>query len=596
MEGYSGDPVAGVTCEKCDVCYDQYLELSRVVPSEIAALDQFVQACQNWQDGFDFFELFSANLTELTQLLSRVKLSNNSTVCQLRDSLNETRGLLNEISQILANIQSLDATNSIQNTQPVIQLAVGYLSSLQNISFDNFIEEFFLNERFYSVFARFNQSMILLDTSNSFFQTAKQLQVLLSKADASIGRIIQLYLSIDLSEFPDQLATLERYRNVVSEVSIAARISLCGGDSTECEDGTYQRLVVVATQLQNLISNLTERRGSLIEPLNSLTANRSIFEDLLSQLSSLSDVILPINITVCELVPLVHYAIGKVNASIEQPANVSELERVSSEILQLTISLTLSETTELVLFINNTLEQVLANEVILKSGVPSLELPAAYLTTLNTHYDRLQLLYDQLLALSPDVMTHTQSITEQISQLELLIEQITDLNEVVQQIITDVAVIDSQVPGIIERVSNLTADVETATVLREENQIRLSAVYIRASELNRTIETLGVKTSTLIPEADEIVTRTKNINNTVMERFRKLNQGYPRIQTLRDTLAVQLVKLRELQEFADSLSARQDALEALLTITEDNLDTNLLSGQLQEIDGTGKCLNYVRES
>ena len=578
------------------MCYDQYLELSRVVPSEIAALNQFIQSCQNWQDGFDFFELFRANLTELTQLISRAKLSNSTTVCQLRDSLNETRGILNELSQILTNIQLLDATDSVQNTEQIIQLTAAYLSGLQNVSFSNFIEEIYLNQPFYSYFSRFNESMLLLNTSNSFFQTAKLLQVILSKADASISRIIQLYLSIDLSEFPGQLATLERHRNAVSEVSIAARTSLCGVDSTQCEDGTYQRLVVVATQLQTLLANTIERRNSLIEPYNSLSENKSIFEDLLSRLSSLSDVILPINTSVCELVPLVHYAISRVNASIEQPADVSELERVSSEILQLTISLSLTETTEIVLLINSTLEQVLANEAILKSGIPSLQLPTAYLTALNSHYDRLQLLYEQLLALSPNVITSIQSVTEELSRLQLLIEQITNLNVIVQQIISDVAVIGSQVPGLLERVANITAVVERVTSLRENNQIRLSEINSRVIELRRIIETLGVKTSILIPEAEKIVTRTKNINNTVMERFSKLNKSYPRIQTLRATLAVHLVKLRELQAFADSLTARQDALEALLTRTEDHLDTHVLSGQLQEIDSTGKCLNYVRES
>ena len=595
-EGHRGDPVAGVACEECDVCYDQYLELSRAVPSEVAALDQFVQSCQGWQDGFDFFDLFRANLTELSRLISRVKLSNSSTVCQLRDSLNETRGFLYEISQILTSIQSLDATDTIEKTNILIYVAGGYLSNLKNLSLDNFIEEIYLNPRFYSYFAHFNQSMSLLNTSNSFFQIARRLQVILSKADASISRIIQLYLSIDLSEFPEQLATLERYRNVVSDVSIAARTSLCGGDDTQCNDGTYQRLAVVAIELQTLLTNLTERRSSLIEPLDSLTANKTIFENLLSRLSSLRDTILPINTSVCELVPLVHYAISRVNASIEQTADASELERVSSEILQLTISLTLTETTEIVLFINNTLQQVLDNELILKSGIPSLELPAPFLAALNTHYERLELLYTQLLALSPDVTTYTQSVAEQLTQLQLLIEQITNLSVTVEQIISDVTAIDEVVPGLIERVTNLTADVERVTALREENQIRLSAVNSRASELNRTIETLAVKTSTIIPEAEEIVTRTKNINNTVMERFRRLNESYPRVQTLRAMLAVHLVKLSELQTFADSLTARQDALEALLTRTEDHLDTHVLSGQLQEIDSTGKCLNYVRES
>ena len=188
----------------------------------------------------------------------------------------------------------------------------------------------------------------------------------------------------------------------------------------------------------------------------------------------------------------------------------------------------------------------------MKSGIPSLELPAPFLAALNTHYERLELLYTQLLALSPDVTTYTQSVAEQLTQLQLLIEQITNLSVTVEQIISDVTAIDEVVPGLIERVTNLTADVERVTALREENQIRLSAVNSRASELNRTIETLAVKTSTIIPEAEEIVTRTKNINNTVMERFRRLNESI--CETIKQ-LAVHLVKLSELQTSLSQLDA-----------------------------------------
>ena len=46
------NPVAGVACEECDVCYDQYLELSRAVPSEVAALKiSSYSPSQGWQDG-----------------------------------------------------------------------------------------------------------------------------------------------------------------------------------------------------------------------------------------------------------------------------------------------------------------------------------------------------------------------------------------------------------------------------------------------------------------------------------------------------------------------------------------------------------------
>ncbi|KAI6656439.1 Laminin gamma [Oopsacas minuta] len=595
-EGHRGDPVNGVACERCDVCYDQYIELTDVIPTEIAVLEEFVQSCQDWQDGFDFFDRLQANITQLRQLISQDKLSNSSTVCQIKESLLETRELLDEISQILITIQSLDFSETVQGTQQLIEFATfTFQSSLQNISLNNFIGPLLNSDFLDNPFTQFNQSIALLSTSNTFYQTAIQLQAVIFRVDALIGRIIQLYLSIDLTRFPNQLEVLEEYNNVISEVSITARASLCG-DSQECEDGTFQRLFVVANLFQSHITNLTERRSNLLEPLNALITNRSNFEDLLTRLNDVRGILIPLNTTVCELVPLVYDSITRVNISIEQSANVSELSRVSSEILQLSISLTVEEVMEIVVFINITFAEVIANNAYLSQGAIRLQLPEQFLRDLINHYDLLDGSYTELLALSPFVTTDNLSGRTQIEELQLLRNHVADLSAIVEQIIIDITMISEQSSIITVQVDNVTNIVEETLTLREENQKRLVDINERAIEVTRDIETLADKATSLTTQGAEIVEQTRNIGNTVIGRFNRLNESYPRLQALRATLEIQILKVRELEALADSITMRQDALETLLMTTEEHLDVHVLSGQLQEIDATGKCLKYIGET
>ena len=569
--------------------------LSAVVPAEIQALEAFAQSCQGWEAEFDFFERLQANITQLKQLISQDKLVDSASVCQLADSLRDTRAILNETSQILSSIGAADPSLSIQETQNIIELLAIQVSAAQVTPLTNFIETRLASLNQTELLAQFDTLYNLLSASNEFYLAARNLRNSLSNADIAISRSIDLFVSINITDIPSHIVTIEGHRNAITEVSVAARNSLCG-QSTQCLEGTFQRLVVVANLFQSHIRSLTERQGSLQEPLTSLIANKSTFEDLLSRLVTLRDVLIPISTSLCELVPVVQTSIESVNLCIQGSGDASELSRISNEILQLSISLTVSETTEIVLFINRTLEQVLSNEQILINEQSRLQLVQPFLESLITHQLLLNVSFAQLLSLSPGLTADSASAAEQVAELELLREHARNLSATVQRIIADLSDVIALLPSLTERVENASTNLGESLQLRASNQERLAYVSQRGRDTADNISSLIDRSTTLIPQGSQLAQIIQEISATITERFQKLNDSYPRIEALRIKLNGQVLKVNQLREFANSILSRQTALEALLERTEVHLDTHVLSGQLQEIDATGKCLNYIGET
>ena len=592
-DGYRGDPPNGVPCERCDVCYDQYLSLTAVVPAEIQALEAFVQSCKGWQSGFDFFDKLQANITQLKQLISQTKLSDAFLVCQLADSLRNTSGTISETSQLLAAIPAINPSLSFQETQHLIQVIVGHAALHPESQFINFLDP--VVDQTAQFVAQFSLLSSLLNTSNTFYSAARDIRVSLSSADIAITRSIELYLTINSTEFSGQIETIEEHRNAVAEVSVVASASLCG-QSTQCLDGTYQRLVVVANLFQSHIRNLESRENDLLEPLSALIANRSVFEDLTGRLVVLRDILIPINMSLCQLVPVLETSIDSVNICIQQSADASELSRVSTDILRLTISLSVSEVTEIVLFINRTLDQVLANEQILNSGQSKLQLVQPFLDSLINNQLLLNESFARLLALSPGLSADSISVSAQLTQLEQLRENVRSLSVSVQRIISDLGELTAVLPSLTERVDNATSNLQDSLLLRESNQERLSDITQRGSDTADSIDTLIDRTNSLVPQGSQLAQTIQEISATINQRFRQLNDSYPRIEALRIKLNSQVVKVNELRDFANNILTRQTALEALLEKTESHLDTHVLSGQLQEIGATAKCLNYIGET
>ena len=593
MEGYRGDPVGGVPCARCDACYEQYLSLTAAIPAEIQALEQFVQSCQGWESGFDLFDRLQANITQLKQLNSQTKLSDPSLVCRLADSLRDTRGVLNETSRILSSILAVYPSLPLQETQLLVELVATHLT--QTVPRINFIDTLLTSLNQTQLAAQFDLLASLLNASNSFYAAARGLRVSLSAANIAISRSIELYLTIDITEIPGQIATIEEHRNVVTGVSLAARASLCG-ESTQCLNGTYQRLVVVANLFQSTIRSLRAREGILLEPLSALIANRSAFEDLLSRLVALRDILIPINSRLCELVLVVERSIESVDVCIQQSGDASELSRVSTGILQLAIALTVSETAEIVMYINRTLELVLSNEQILVGGESSLLLIQPYLENLISHQLLLNTSFAQLLALSPGLSADSVSVADQLEDLEQLRQLVRNLSVSVRGIISDLGEVTALLPSLTERVNNASAKLGESLELRASNQERLAELTERGRETADSISTLTDRSNSLVPQTSQISQAIQEISGTIKERFRVLNDTYPRIEAIRVKLSAQVTKVNELREFANNILTRQTALEAFLERTEIHLDTHLLSGQLQEIDATGKCLKYSGET
>ena len=596
--GYRGEPQEGVACERCDVCYDQYQSLVEAIPDELNALQLFAVSCRNWTDGFDYVDRLQVNISMLQQLIVKQKLSNSSNVCQLKDSLLAIQTSLKGVAESVRYIRMLtpNIMNTVQLTEHLVIIADS--QSRINLPIFNAIEPVLnlIRDTIYqSHVSLLSLYPDLVNASNSFYLDANRAQVTLYDADIAISRSIQLYLTLNTTEIPTHLDTLERFRNVVYRVSVAGNTSLCGG-AEECNLGTYQRIVNVADIFQSYLTNLTEFRNQVLGPYSYLLSNKSSFESLLGRFQDIYDMLVPLNQSVCALVPVVEEWIQNVDECLQQKVNASELEVISTEILQLTITLTVTETLDIIVFINRTLEQVLINKRYLTERVERLELTQIFTANLTNYQDKLTMAYSELMNLNSNITSNRQMVSGNLTDLEKLREDVRNLNEIVDALIIDFSVIENSLPSLVERIENASTSLDQTLELRASNQERLSQVEQNSTDTIQDISALGAKSEDLVTKGEKLADDTQELSLSVVLRFKKLNESYPRLQVLRARIVEQEAKVVELQELADNLATRQTSLEALMDQTESHLETNVLNDELQEIDGTGKCLNYVGET